>query len=112
MMPQVSRIRAIHLRAPTLVQDQVAGDFRKEVADEEHAGAKSEHRLGKAERVLHRQFGEADIHAIEIGAEVAQHEHRHQTPGDLPDGLMLQRIDLRTGGCGGLRCHDVLHGCS
>ena len=98
MMPQVSRIRAIHLRAPTLVQDQVAGDFRKKVADEEHAGAKSEHRLGKPESVLHRQFGEPHVHAIEVGTEIAQHEHRHQAPGDSPDGLMLQGIELLRGG--------------
>ena len=89
------------------VQDQVAGDFRQEVADEEHAGAKSEHGLGEAERVLHRQLGEAHVHAIEVGAEIAQHEHRHQAPGDALYGLMLQRLELRTDGSRSAASHDV-----
>ena len=59
---------------------------------------KSEHGLGEVERVLHRQLGKADVHAIEVGAEIAQHEHRDQAPGDALYGLMLQRFELRTDG--------------
>ena len=79
------------------VQDQVAGDFREKIADEEDAGAKSEHRLGETQRVLHRQLGEADVHAIEIGAEITEHQQRQQPPGDPPDRLLLQRVELPRG---------------
>jgi hypothetical protein len=69
-------------------------NFREKVADEEDAGAKPEYRVAHAKRVLHRQLGEAHIHAIKVGAEVPQHQHRHQPPRDLPYGRMLQRLDL------------------
>ena len=93
-------------RADT-VQDQVAGDLREEVADEEHPGAEAEHRLREVERVLHRQFREADVHAIQVGAEIAQHEHRDQAPGDPVNGLVLQRFDLRSDGSRSGISHDV-----
>ena len=90
------------------VQDEVAGDFREEVADKEHTCTKSEHGFGEVERVLHRQLGEAHVHAIEIGAEIAEHEHRGQAPGDTLYGLTLQRLKLRTGGSRSHTSHDVL----
>ena len=73
-----------------------------------HTGAESEHGFGEVERVLHRQLGEAYVHAIEVGAEVAEHEHRDQAPGDTLYGFMFQRFKLRTDGSRSHTSHDVL----
>ena len=36
----------------------------------------------QAERLVHRQGGEADVHSVEVGGEVADHEQRDQPSPD------------------------------
>ena len=67
--------------APAL-DDQGSGDFEDQVADEEHAHAEAEGRLGEAQRFqvgLHSELGEADVDAVDIGDHVA-HEQDRQEP--------------------------------
>ncbi|MNL50939.1 hypothetical protein D3C87_1739990 [compost metagenome] len=70
-----------------LVQDDVAGDFAEEVADEEHARAESIDCFAKGEIVHHLQLGKAYIDSIQIGAQVTQHQKGHQAPCGFTVGV-------------------------
>ena len=76
-------MRAIQRRAPNAIEQQIGGHLEQEIGEEEHAGAEAEHRLADAEIGVHRQLGEADVDAVEIGDEVADDEKRYESPGDL-----------------------------
>ena len=55
-----------------LVQDEVAGDFEEEVAEEEDAGAEAVDALRELEVAEHLQLGEADVDAIDVGDDVGE----------------------------------------
>jgi len=48
------------------VEDEVAGDFEEEVAEEEDAGADAVDSFGEAEVGEHLQLGEADVDAVDV----------------------------------------------
>ena len=78
---------------PHLVEDQVAGDFADEVAQEEQSGAETEHRVGEPEILDHGRRGHADVRPVQVGAEITEHEQRHQPPGHPLDGFPFDRLD-------------------
>ncbi|MNL43510.1 hypothetical protein D3C87_1660250 [compost metagenome] len=69
------------------MQDDVARHFAQEVTDEEHAGTQPVDHFAKRQVVHHLQLGKADIDAIKVSAQVAQHQEGHQTPGRFPVGV-------------------------
>jgi len=86
-------IRHIQIRAP--MHDQVARHFEQRVADEEHACAESECRIGQAGIALQRVLGKADIRPVEKGEDVHQQQERQQPPYDPADRLLdsgLRRV--------------------
>ena len=68
---------------PGAVKDDVAGDFKEEVAQKENAGAHGEDGVGKPGDVMHGQFGEADIDSVDVGQDVAGEKNGNQPEGDL-----------------------------
>ena len=66
-----------------LVQHHVAGDFEQHVADREQAGADAVRRVGQRQAALQREFGEADVDAVEKGEQVADHDEGHDAPRHL-----------------------------
>ena len=73
---------------PELLEGEVAGHFKEEVAEKENAGAESVHRVGEAEGGGHLQFGEANIDAVEERHDVAHEQQRQQsTRGDGEAGF-------------------------
>src|SRR5262249_42645191 len=63
-----------------LVEEQVAGNFSQKVAEEKQTGSEAEHRIGEMQMTDHLRRGHADIRAIQISAEIAEHQQRHQSP--------------------------------
>ena len=55
------------------MQDQVAGHLKEKVTEKKDPGAEAVDRFAQREIVHHLQLGEADVDAIQIGAEVTQH---------------------------------------
>ena len=94
-----------HPRAD-LAQQDVAGHFEDEVADEEYAAAETIDSGGETQHLVHGEGGEADIHPVEIGDEVACDQHRQQPAGDARHGLAFNVGDL-VGQSGSLCC--VVH---
>jgi hypothetical protein len=93
------------------VQHHVAGHLEEKVADEEDARAQPVHRLAELQVALHLQLGEADVHAVEVGHDVAQEQQRDQPPADLAvdrvgGAVEAAPVGLRRGGGGG-----GAHGC-
>ena len=68
-----------------LFQEQVGGNLKDEIREEEDAGAEPERGLRQAEVLAHGERGEAHVHPVQVGDEVAQHQERHEPHGDPPD---------------------------
>jgi hypothetical protein len=66
-----------------LLQNHVARNVEKEIADEEHAGSQAVDRLAHAQILLHLKLGEGDIDPVDIGHNVAEEQERHQPEGDF-----------------------------
>ena len=84
--PHEIMIRPIQMRAPTRWRMQIARDFEREVADEEHPGAEAVDRFAELEVAKHLQPGEADVHPVQICRDVAEHDEGQQPPGHLAVG--------------------------
>ena len=67
-------------RAPTFDQ-QRAGNFKNEVADEKNADAQPENFFGKVEVAGHAELGEAYIGPVEICDQIEQDDQRQDAPG-------------------------------
>ena len=80
--PQPIMIRAIQRRAPTRSRIRLLGISKSAVAEEEQAGPEPELRVGQAEIALQGLFGEADVHAVDVGDDVAEERKRDQPPRD------------------------------
>ena len=81
MIPQEIMIRLSHLRALRRLDKEGAGDLENQVAEEEYAHAESECPLGEAERRevgLHRELGEADVDAVNVGDHIADEQDREE----------------------------------
>ena len=97
------------------VQQQVAGHLEDHVADHEQAGAESVGRVAQGQRALQLELREADVDAVEEREQVADHDQRHESPGDFADQrVMLEQPDVGFGGgaaiaaVGGNRRHECL----
>jgi hypothetical protein len=77
------------------MQDDVAGHFEQKVTEKENARADAVDGFGKAQIVEHLQLGEAHIHAVEICAEIAQHQKGNEATSDLGIGLRLEAARAR-----------------
>ena len=80
--PRDENARKPFTGAPMLDQER-AGNFQDEIAEEEDAETQPEHLLGKLQVAGHAQLGEADIGAIEVGDNVDCEHQRQHAPGDL-----------------------------
>jgi hypothetical protein len=78
-----------------LLHGQVAGHFEQHVGDEEQTAADAESRGGEAEVLVHGERGEADVHAIHVGDEVAQNQKRDQAKAHRPHGFAFKDGDIR-----------------
>jgi len=54
-----------------LWQDEVTGDLEQKVAEEEDACAEAVDAVAELQVAHHLQFGEADVHTVDIGDDVA-----------------------------------------
>ncbi len=84
------------------MEDEVAGDFKDEVADEEEAGAEAENAaedfIVNAEDSLEMEFGKADVDAVDVGDDVAEKKQGHEPETDAPgDGALLLSGELAGG---------------
>src|SRR5690606_35508776 len=86
--------------------------LEEEVADEEEAGAQPVHGFAELQVGEHVQLGEADVDAVEVGDDVAQHQERQQSPRHLAvqrvflrDGRNVGRGRRRNGRAGLVGCH-------
>ena len=76
-------MRAIVARAPIFSSSRLLGTSKKEVADEEDAGAQAVDGLAELQIAEHLELGEADIDAVDPGQDPEDHQERDQAPGDL-----------------------------
>jgi hypothetical protein len=74
------------LACADLLQQQVAGHFEQEVADEEDAGAQAVDSLAELQVLQHLQLGEADVDAVYPGQDKEKDQKGDQAPGDLAVG--------------------------
>src|SRR4051794_36796980 len=90
--PQVTMIRASHLRAPTLTRIAFDGVSHSILGEEQDTGAEAEDRRREPEVGVHLQRGEADIGAVEEVEEIAKHQERDQTTPDPSHGVLFQPV--------------------
>ena len=97
-----------------MLDQERAGDFEEQVADEEQPDADPEHGVGEAEVGLHPQLGEPDVGAVEVRDDVQEEEQREDAPRDLPPGgpgdvgeFVGRRVEVRhqRGGPGGVAAY-------
>src|SRR6516162_8627766 len=67
-------ILAIHRRGADPFQNQVGWHLEYKVAEEEDAGAESEHLGGEAQLLIHGKRRKPDIDAIQVGDKEAQNQ--------------------------------------
>ncbi len=84
------------------VKNEVARHLEQKIAEKKDARAEPVHRIGKPEVALHLQLGEANVHPVEIGDEIAQDQEGNDAPADAA----IDRFGWR--GCG--RCRMCCHG--
>ena len=68
-----------------LVQDHVARHFEQEIAEKEDARAEAVDGIAELQVARHLQLGEADVDAIEVGKEKAEHQDRQDAHGYFPE---------------------------
>ncbi|MND88853.1 hypothetical protein D3C80_808890 [compost metagenome] len=68
-----------------LVQHHVAGHFENHITDHEQPGTQAVSGIAQAQVGLQLKLGEADVDSVEKGEQVADHDQRHQAPGDFAD---------------------------
>jgi hypothetical protein len=74
------------------VQNNVRGHLEQKIRKEEDARAEAKRRLGELEVGVHRQFGEADVHPIEIGDEIAEDQEGEESPRQLRDRMSFDFV--------------------
>ena len=65
------------------VEKEIAGHLKKEIAEEENAGAESVGRLAEFEVVKHLKLGEAYVDAVDPGDDPERREERDKAPGNF-----------------------------
>ena len=72
------------------LQSQIARHFQKEIAEKEDARAEAIGLGIDADRLVHLQRGEADIHAVDVVDQIGSDQEWHQTPGHPKDRFRFQ----------------------
>jgi hypothetical protein len=70
------------------LQEQVAGNFEEEVADEEDACTKAVDGGRESEVLAHLELSESDVDAIDVVEDVGQEQQRKDTQADLAVGTV------------------------
>ena len=78
-------MRAIQQPRADAVEDEIAWDLEEAVAEEEQPGADAVLRVAQPEVALERARGEPDVHAIDVGDDVADEDERDDAPRDAVD---------------------------
>src|ERR1700692_544442 len=86
IIPQLSMIRAIHLRAPNRSSRRLDGTSKMKYAIKKMPAPKPNAVCDRPRSWFIRERGKAHIYPVQIGDEVADDEERYQSPGDLRDG--------------------------
>ena len=74
------------------LEDQVARHLEQAVAKEEQARAQAERGVGQPEVALQLGGGKPDVHAIDVGDDVAEEDEGDQARGDAPHRGLLERV--------------------
>jgi len=77
-----------------LFHEKAAGNFQKEVADKENAGAVSQDIVTEGKVSLHLQLRITEIHAVEVGNDKEQEHIRHDAPHDSRTGANRDRAQF------------------
>ncbi len=80
-----------------LLQHEVRRHLEQEIAEEEDAGAETEHGGREPQLLVHGQRREADVDAVDEGYEVEQHHEGNDAQGDFAQHARLQLGTHRTG---------------
>jgi hypothetical protein len=65
------------------VENEVSGNLEEEVAEKKNAGSGGKNSIREPRNLMHCQFGEADIHSVYVGEDVAGEENGDETEGNL-----------------------------
>ena len=84
------------------IKQQIGRHFAHAIAKEEQACSETKGGGVQAERLVHLKGGEANVHTVEIGNEIAQHDERHDMHGDPPHGA-VRELGREPAGGDGLR---------
>jgi hypothetical protein len=84
--------------SPDLVQQQVAGNFKYEIAEKEDTEDQSELLARDGQLFVHRQRGEANIVAVDDGDDKQQKYKRKDPKPQFPDSRRLRREGVGHGG--------------
>jgi hypothetical protein len=75
------------------LEDQVTGDFKDEVADEEESGAKPVNAVKDvfihAEGLAEVELGESDVDAVNVSYDVADEEERQESESDFAENVSI-----------------------
>jgi hypothetical protein len=82
------------------VKNDIAGNFKQKISQEENAKAQSKYVGTKFQVAAHLQFGKADIDPIDIRDDVADEQKGNNPPGDpvIKRIVRVDRRDVRRGG--------------
>ena len=80
--PHVIMMRAIQVRAPNRCRARLLGTSREEIAEKENAGAETIGLRINADRLVHLQRGEANIHTVDVVDQISSNQEWQQTPGN------------------------------
>ena len=71
------------------MQDQIAGNFEKEISDEENSRGDSILLAAQAQILVHRQLGKTNIHPVNHRDDVKQEQVGDQPKLELPNRFVL-----------------------
>jgi hypothetical protein len=79
-MPQLSKMRAIQTPCSDLMQQEIAGNFKDDIADEENPGYEPKLLARDSQFLVHRQGGKPNIDAVD-----KRHDVKNEEKGKKPD---------------------------
>ena len=68
------------------MQDQVARHLEQKIAEKENTGAEAVDGVAPFQVVQHLQLGKADVDAVQVRAQIAEHQERDETARHLGIG--------------------------
>ena len=76
---------------PDLVQQEIAGNFKEDIADEENPGYEPELLASDSQFLVHRQGGKRDVDPVDKGHDVKNEEKRKKPHLQLANGSGVDR---------------------